>query len=418
MDPITIAIAGLAGYALVKAKTANDEKKPDNGGSGSGSTGHVGAPGTLGGEGPKGLTSTRVSAGSFHLGGTAPVALQSQPVDAGKVLGTISGAVALGVTVVTIIGGGSLSAGFATLETALASFVPIGTIVALVIIIIAIVVAVCFLVISQIQEEEKELRYGTAGYMEDLRQLFISIKAALMSNVTSALGDKKLSPADTAMVDKYASCFAFVAVRGFNRAMVAQATQYVWQGVQDGRGDIQHVRYQDMQYNAVRGKCVWELGWVSDYDLATKNTQVYLGQWEDVRGGTIESNFFPVKSFAASMAELRAARIWGTSVEAFNQEDSADFLGRALAVQKWSQGSTFRNPWECAVQALYSGMIGRKCGLPGDDEVTTSRQLNAANPTLASALDQHAGTLADIDGKSGLRWYFDESQTTGQTVVR
>ena len=409
---VPIVVATGVGYLTLREQKKADEKK----------VAPEGAPAAIGTHGNRlAIHSLPTQDGSFVLGGKPSAIQVATPVDAGKVLAGIGSGLAVGVTVVTVIGGGSLATGLGTISAALASFVPIGTIVVFIIFIVAAIVAIIFFGVSSIDEDNRQLQYGRAGYLDDLKKLFVSVNDAMHASLENGLDGKKLSAADQKHIDKYIRCFSFAVVRGYNRAMMAWVTSEIWGTYMDGRyagQSLKQATHTAVEHYAARGACQWEEGWITDLDASTKGIQIYLGQWEEVPGGTVESNFFTEGSYAQCVAELRAAKFWKTSVEKENQEDSADFLGRAMAVKKAEPRLNIFNPFEGAKIAVLRGMIGRKAGIPNEDIAVNSTVGWVKSGAAYVSIDMNSGTVSDVDGNSGLKWYFDETQSTGTVVVR
>lgn len=434
--PAPIVILGVisgAAYVAWKAKARADNQVAPKGnptpqiGAGTGTTNPTLTERELGN---RLITNERTADGSFSFGGRAPKkdAMASQPVNAVQVLGSIMGVVVPVLGVVAAVGGGSLTAGIGIIASA------VGAGAAIAVAILAIVGAIVILSFSVFSEVDG-LSKGRAQYMSDLRKMANSVRDAVRQNINADQMPGSNQPQKDGLADKWAACFAFLVVRGYNRSQIAYClsnSDIVNNAFASGNGTTNEYI---INHWADRSRCIPEKGYVYNEDQNHQALLIMMGQRAQVEG-TIESILFPPSAqwsregltCADAIEDLKSAGVWHPVSTPGNEEDSADFLGRALgctnvAVKHWSaNGGTeiIFNAAQNAKRFVSFGMIANRKGLPTDAPYfskSAAQQAAESVPYFAS-VDVQNGTVTDTDGNSGLKWFYDETVQTNQTVVR
>ncbi len=411
MDPVTTGLAVAAGYLIVRKVSPVVPSKNNPPFTGTG-TNHG-----------SGIIAKVTGSDSFQLGGPAATQPKQEALDASKVIATTLGIVTTTLGIVAAVGGGSLSAGLATIAGGVAAGAWIA---------VAIVAVVGFIVITSIMgyDEVNGLSMGRKQYMANALALTNGIRNAIMvaEHTPSAPSNGALAPSDDDL-QKYAACYAFACVRGFNRSQIAWCLNH-----SDAIDTVNTSNDYIINHWADRARCIPESGYISNLQGPDKVVAQLFGTYDAQDANTIETHLFGSKSsYAQACTELAAKGMWHPPTSPGNEEHSADFLGRALSCTHvanagwWLQGgnkSVPTNATGAALIFLACGMIGVKEGIPGQAEVyrgVTQPQRDEAYNYLTArvaAWNSQSGTLSDLDGNSGLSWYFNETAEIGRTVVR
>lgn len=409
MDPITLGIAGLAGFVLVKKISPTTPSPGDT--TPSAGTSH-GAP----------IVSQLTKTANFSLGAKKAEPLAAQPLDGAKVLSTAIGIATTAVGVVAAVGGGSFTAGLGSIAGAVGA----GAAIALAVVAIAgFVVIVSMFGASEIDG----LSRGRRQYMSDILILTDSIRNAILNaeRQPSSPSNGGATPSDE-LLGKYASCYAFAAVRGFNRAHIAWCLHN-----SDAIDQVNTTNEFIISHWADRSRCIEEEGYISNLTGANAFIAKTMGTYDSTDERTIETHLFGTGSYVQACSDLIAANMWHPSTSPGNEEHSADFLGRALgcthvANSNWATqgrgGGTITvvlNAEENAGRYLADGMIGIKEGVPGQGRIFSNVPVLGDALVLATrtaAIDRGQGFIRDLDGNSGLKWFYNETANTGTTVVR
>lgn len=407
MDPISIlALSGAAGFFLLKNTGSNP-------------TQDARAPGlALHDALANGIevNSLVVADGTLQLGGTAPVVVQPQPINAGAVLGTAAGIVTTTLGIITAVGGGSLTAGVSAIAGGVAAGAAVA---AAVVAIIGFVVLSSFLVFNEVDALSK----GRKFYLGNLYTLATAIENAVQPLL------KGVSANDASDIAK---CFAYAAVRGFNRSQIAFT-------LNTNRSDLNPVDNNlHLDYWADRARCLHEIGYIqAPVRIGPQGPSMDLF-WNTAIDATVEGHIFGDNTtYAQTTQRLAALNLWHPATTAGNEEDCADFIGRAMGAMNivqhnYGSGNGFLNfsgdmqllsdPNGKAGTLVQYGVVGLKRGLPEEyapgvrGQSTACQMLSLTQVPLVR--NTSTGTVSDFDGKSGLHWFYIESTNTAKTVIR